>query len=164
MVLSVAVWCGIISGVTTHLVQVTNSALQNLTTPGASSVPDHFPFSDQGVRVNGTRSLEQYATYEQYFLPIDAVADGYYSQSALNAYTITSAYIVLVPRRSLGHLLAENGISATSLNSVLRSGIALALEVLATLGCAWFLWRSRQDPTEFVYLAVANLAAVGALS
>lgn len=67
------------------------------------------------------------------------------------------------PDRAAGHLLAEIGISSTSLNSLLRSGIARALEALATLGCAWFYWRSRRDPTEFVYLAVANLAAVAGI-
>ncbi len=163
VVMSVAVWYGLINGVTAHLVQVTDSALENVTTPNSVQVRDELPFPNHGVRVKGTLSLASYAAYEQYFLPRDPVTHGYYSQSGLNAYTITSAYVNNVPQRDAGHLLAEIGISSTSLNSLLRSGIALALEALATLGCAWFYWRSRRDPTEFVYLAVANLAAVAGI-
>ena len=163
LVLSVGLWYGLINGVATHLVQVTDSALQNVATPSSVHIPDDLPVTKQGVRVKGTRSLELYAAYEEYYLPRNPVADGYYSQGPLSDYTITSAYVNNVPQRKAGQLLAETGISATSLNSLLRSGIALALEALATLGCAWFYWRSRREPTEFVYLAAANLAAVAGI-
>ena len=88
-------------------------------------------------------------------------AEGFYSAATLNKYPLTVVPLPNLPLTTLGKLLGNSGLNATTLNSIMRSGIARLLQLFVVIGLFSALRRAWKRPSGWMAELIA--LASGAL-
>jgi uncharacterized membrane protein len=165
LLLGILLW----NGLATHTVggfgTVLSQALESLR--GGSDAGKSGAVSYSLVGGGGTQTpaqaLAQYThtALAQTGTAAQRAAAGFYSAATLSKFPLTSVPQANLPLTSLGKSLASTGLDPTTLNSIMRSGIAKLLQLFVVIGLFSALRRAWKKPSGWMAELIA--LASGAL-
>lgn len=164
MLVGIILW----NGLATHTAGAFSSALSQAFdslrggSDGKSAGTGYSLLGGQGA-APPTQVLYQYAksAISQTGSAAQRAAEGFYSAATLSKYPLTAIPLPNLPLTSLGKQLGDAGLNATTLNSVMRSGIARLLQVFVVIGLFSAMRRAWKKPSGWMAELIA--LATGAL-
>jgi len=165
LVAGILLWNGLATHTVGGLGSILTQAVESLrggTDNGKSSDVSYSLFG--GGAPAPAQILSQYVqtTLTQTGTAAQRAAAGFYPAATLSKFPLTTSYpLQNLPLTPLGNLLGNTGLNATTLNSVMRAGVARLLQLFVVIGLISAVRRARKRQSGWMAELIA--LATGAL-
>lgn len=165
LIVGIVLWNGLATHTVSGFGTVLSQALESLRggSDAGKSGAVSYSLLGGGGTLSPSQALAQYtqSAITQTGTSAQRAAAGFYPAATLSKYPLTIAPQANLPLTSLGKSLAGIGLDPTTLNSVMRSGIARLLQLFVVIGLFSALRRTWKRPSGWMAELIA--LASGAL-